>query len=54
VQQGLESKFAPRGRYSWQEDAQRQFNVWLVDRYMAEWNRRRGPAAPVTQLRATS
>lgn len=54
VQQGLESRFAPRGRYSWQEDAQRQFNVWLVDRYMAEWNRRRGPAAPVTQLRATS
>lgn len=54
VQQGLGSKFAPRGRYSWQEDAQRQFNVWLVDRYMAEWDRRRGPSAPVTKLRATS
>ncbi len=54
VQQGLGSKFAPRGRYSWQEDAQRQFNVWLVDRYMAEWDRRRGPSAPVTKLHATS
>ena len=54
VQKGLGSKFAPRGRYSWQEDAQRQFNVWLVDRYMAEWDRRRGPSAPVTRLHATS
>ena len=54
VQQGLGSKFAPRGRYSWQEDAQRQFNVWLVDRYQAEWDRRRGPSAPVTRLHATS
>ncbi|AHE53411.1 aromatic ring-hydroxylating oxygenase subunit alpha [Sphingomonas sanxanigenens] len=51
VQQGLQSKFAPRGRYSWQEGAQRQFNLWLVDRYWGEWNRRRGPSAPVTQLR---
>jgi phenylpropionate dioxygenase-like ring-hydroxylating dioxygenase large terminal subunit len=54
VQQGLGSKFAPRGRYSWQEDAQRQFNVWLVDRYLAEWDRRRGTSAPVAKLRATS
>ena len=52
VQQGLGSKFAPRGRYSWQEDAQRQFNVWLVDRYWAEWERRRGPSAPVTSIRS--
>jgi phenylpropionate dioxygenase-like ring-hydroxylating dioxygenase large terminal subunit len=37
VQQGLKSKFAPRGRYSWQEGAQRQFNVWLVDRYRDGW-----------------
>ncbi len=37
VQQGLKSKFAPRGRYSWQEGAQRQFNVWLVDRYNRGW-----------------
>lgn len=54
VQQGLGSKFAPRGRYSWQEDAQRQLNVWLTDRYLKEWDRRRGPFAPVTRLRATS
>jgi hypothetical protein len=51
IQQGLQSKFAPRGRYSWQEDAQRQFNLWLVDRYWAERDRRRGPSAPVTELR---
>jgi phenylpropionate dioxygenase-like ring-hydroxylating dioxygenase large terminal subunit len=38
VQQGLKSKFAPRGRYSWQEGAQRQFNLWLVKRYNREWN----------------
>jgi hypothetical protein len=33
VQQGLRSRFAPRGRYSWQEGAQGQFNKWLVHRY---------------------
>jgi hypothetical protein len=38
VQQGLKSKFAPRGRYSWQEGAQRQFNLWLVDRYQKGWD----------------
>ena len=38
VQIGLKSKFAPRGRYSWQEGAQRQFNVWLVDRYLSGWD----------------
>lgn len=37
VQQGLKSKFAPRGRYSWQEGAQRQLNVWLVERYRRAW-----------------
>ena len=56
VQQGLRSKYAPRGRYSWQEGAQRLLNVWLVERYRAEWDRRRGPqktlAAPVTRLHA--
>jgi hypothetical protein len=44
VQQGLRSRFAPRGRYSWQEGAQGQFNHWLVPRYRAGWarmNRRR-------------
>ncbi|AJP71302.1 aromatic ring-hydroxylating oxygenase subunit alpha [Sphingomonas hengshuiensis] len=54
VQQGLGSKFAPRGRYSWQEDAQRQFNQWLVDRYWSEWDRRRGPSAPVSQIKRAS
>lgn len=42
VQIGLKSKFAPRGRYSWQEGAQRQFNVWLVDRYRRGWDGMRG------------
>ena len=37
VQRGLQSKFAPRGRYSWQEGAQRQLNVWLVERYRRGW-----------------
>jgi nitrite reductase/ring-hydroxylating ferredoxin subunit len=40
VQVGLESHFAPRGRYSWQEGAQLAFNLWLVERYRAEWERR--------------
>ncbi len=35
VQVGLRSRFAPRGRYSWQEGAQGQFNKWLVHRYLA-------------------
>jgi phenylpropionate dioxygenase-like ring-hydroxylating dioxygenase large terminal subunit len=54
IQQGLGSKFAPRGRYSWQEDAQRQFNQWLVDRYWAERDRRRAPSAPVTPIKRVS
>lgn len=37
VQVGLRSRYAPRGRYSWQEGAQRQFNTWLVPRYRAYW-----------------
>lgn len=35
VQQGLRSRHAPRGRYSWQEGAQVQFNKWLIRRYQA-------------------
>lgn len=35
VQIGLRSRFAPRGRYSWQEGAQSQLNRWLVHRYAA-------------------
>lgn len=56
VQVGLRSRFAIRGRYSWQEQAQRDFNVWLVQRYQAAWRRRnesRTPLAPV-ELRARS
>lgn len=37
VQQGLRSRFAPRGRYSWQEESHIQFNRWLVQRYNAHW-----------------
>jgi phenylpropionate dioxygenase-like ring-hydroxylating dioxygenase large terminal subunit len=37
VQVGLRSRFAIRGRYSWQEGAQGQFNRWLVPRYRAAW-----------------
>ncbi|MDG2428688.1 MAG: aromatic ring-hydroxylating dioxygenase subunit alpha [Acidimicrobiales bacterium] len=33
VQQGMESRFAPRGNYSWQEAVIPQFNSWLVERY---------------------
>ncbi len=33
VQNGLNSRFAPRGRYSWQEESHVQFNRWLVQRY---------------------
>jgi hypothetical protein len=38
VQVGLRSRFAIRGRYSWQEGAQSQFNRWLVPRYRAAWD----------------
>ena len=33
VQQGLRSRFAPRGPYSWQEATLQQINRWLVKRY---------------------
>jgi nitrite reductase/ring-hydroxylating ferredoxin subunit len=39
VQVGLRSKFAIRGRYCWQEQAQRDFNAWLVPRYLTEWEK---------------
>ena len=44
VQQGLRSRFATRGRYSWQEGAQGQFNNWLVPRYRAAWAARSAKA----------
>lgn len=37
VQRGLNSRFAPRGRYSWQEESHVQFNRWLVQRYRRHW-----------------
>lgn len=37
VQKGLRSRFAPRGRYSWQEESHIQFNRWLVQRYRQAW-----------------
>jgi phenylpropionate dioxygenase-like ring-hydroxylating dioxygenase large terminal subunit len=37
VQRGLRSRFAPRGRYSWQEETLSQLNRWLVQRYRAHW-----------------
>ena len=35
VQRGLTSRFAPRGRYSWQEGVLASFNTWLVEHYQA-------------------
>lgn len=43
---GLRSRYAARGRYSWQEQAQREFNAWLVKRYDAEWAVRKGAPTP--------
>ncbi len=37
VQRGLHSRFAARGRYSWQEESHVQFNKWLVRQYRAGW-----------------
>ena len=33
VQRGMQSRFAPRGRLSWQEEPINYFNKWLVKRY---------------------
>ena len=37
VQRGMHSRYAARGRYSWQEASHVQFNRWLVDRYRRHW-----------------
>lgn len=37
VQRGMQSRFAARGRYSWQEESHVQFNGWLVQRYRKHW-----------------
>jgi phenylpropionate dioxygenase-like ring-hydroxylating dioxygenase large terminal subunit len=52
VQVGLRSRFAIRGRYSWQEGAQGQFNHWLVSRYRAAWAASKAAAAPRSPVRA--
>jgi phenylpropionate dioxygenase-like ring-hydroxylating dioxygenase large terminal subunit len=52
VQIGLRSRFAIRGRYSWQEGAQGQFNHWLVARYRAAWAAVRAKAAPRAPVKA--
>lgn len=33
VQRGMASRFAPRGRMSWQESVLASFNMWLLDAY---------------------
>ena len=35
MQRGMRSRFAPRGRYSHEEEVLTQFNRWLVSRYEA-------------------
>jgi len=42
VQVGLRSRFAVRGRYSWQEGAQIDLNKWLVPRYRSCWKKMNG------------
>ncbi|MEQ1699039.1 MAG: aromatic ring-hydroxylating dioxygenase subunit alpha [Ilumatobacteraceae bacterium] len=37
VQRGMQSRYAARGRYSWQEASHVQFNKWLVERYRRNW-----------------
>jgi phenylpropionate dioxygenase-like ring-hydroxylating dioxygenase large terminal subunit len=37
VQRGLRSRFATRGRYSWQEETHVELNRWLVQRYHRAW-----------------
>ncbi len=46
VQRGMRSRFAARGRYSWQEESHVQFNRWLVQRYRRYW-----PARALTVVR---
>jgi phenylpropionate dioxygenase-like ring-hydroxylating dioxygenase large terminal subunit len=43
---GLRSRFAVRGRYSWQERAQRDFNNWLVQRYKAAYGKLKSASEP--------
>lgn len=50
VQVGLRSRYAVRGRYSWQEQAQQSFNHWLVQRYQHAHAQRSAQAAPVRTI----
>ncbi|CAN5211723.1 aromatic ring-hydroxylating dioxygenase subunit alpha [soil metagenome] len=51
VQKGLQSRYAKRGRYSWQEQSQSELNKWLVRRYAAGWAERGAPIpAPRSQV----
>ncbi|MDB5447904.1 MAG: Rieske (2Fe-2S) protein [Phenylobacterium sp.] len=43
---GLKSRFARRGRYSWQETAQSMFNKWLTKRYRDQWSAMKGNTGP--------
>jgi len=52
VQIGLQSRFGPRGRYSWQQESQSQLNRWLVTRYERNWPEGSRAAPPNAQPRA--
>lgn len=52
VQVGLKSRFAIRGRYSWQERAQRDLNLWLVSRYQDTWKRMKAPLSTAIKITA--
>ena len=52
VQVGLKSRFAVRGRYSWQERAQSDLNLWLVSRYQATWQRLKAPLSTPIKITA--
>ncbi len=52
VQNGLDSRFAARGRYSWQEESHVQFNKWLVQRYRSNWPGAAEQATPVARPKA--
>lgn len=45
VQKGLRSRYAARGRYSWQEEPLASFNRWLVRRYREGFERAKQAAA---------
>ncbi|MDO8421437.1 MAG: SRPBCC family protein [Parvibaculum sp.] len=52
VQVGLKSRFAIRGRYSWQERAQSDLNLWLVSRYQDTWKRMKAPLSTAIKITA--